>query len=67
MNDNQKNEKRKKMVDKHNLNSFYYKFGYKYVEFNFENPTGEEYLLFVWVAVFWLSVWQVQLIFIFIY
>ena len=47
MNDNQKNEKRKKMVDKHNLNSFYYKFGYKYVEFNFENPTGEEYLLFV--------------------
>ena len=29
------------------LNSFYFKFGYKYVEFNFENPTGEEYLLFV--------------------
>ena len=25
----------------------YNKFGFKYIEFNFENPTGEEYLLFV--------------------
>ena len=39
-----KNKKSNKIK---NLNSFYYKFGYKYIEFNFENPTGEEYLLFV--------------------
>ena len=44
---NIKNEKGKKIYDAKNLNSFYYKFGYKYIEFNFENPTGEEYLLFV--------------------
>ena len=29
------------------LNTFYYKFGYKYIEFNFEYPSGEEYLLFI--------------------
>ena len=42
-----KNEKSKKININKNFNCFYYKFGYKYVEFNFENPTGEEYLLFV--------------------
>jgi len=47
MNNNVKNEKNKKIISNKNLNSFYYKFGYKYIEFNFDNPTGEEYLLFV--------------------
>ena len=40
-------DKNKKFNKNKNLNSFYNKFGYKYIEFNFENPTGEEYLLFV--------------------
>ena len=45
---NAKNEKNKKILgNKTNMNLFYFKFGYKYIEFNFENPTGEEYLLFV--------------------
>ena len=30
-----------------NINSFYNKYGYKYIEFNFESPLGEEYILFV--------------------
>ena len=30
-----------------NTNSFYNKYGYKYIDFNFESPIGEEYLLFV--------------------
>ena len=47
MNTNAKNEKNKKITGSRNFNLFYYKFGYKYIEFNFENPTGEEYLLFV--------------------
>ena len=47
INNNANHEKSKKVIEKKNLNSFYFKFGYKYVEFNFENPTGEEYLLFV--------------------
>ena len=41
---------KKKTIKKLNnsrVNSFYSKFGYKYIEFNFENPSGEEYLLFV--------------------
>ena len=47
LNNNVKNEKNKKIIGNKNMNSFYYKFGYKYIEFNFDNPTGEEYLLFV--------------------
>ena len=48
-NSNEKNKKSKKLNinNPKYLNSFYSKFGYKYIEFNFENPTGEEYLLFV--------------------
>ena len=42
-----KSEKNKKLNNSKSYNSFYSKFGYKYIEFNFENPTGEEYLLFV--------------------
>jgi hypothetical protein len=30
-----------------NLNSFFNKYGYKFIDFNFESPIGEEYLLFV--------------------
>ena len=30
-----------------NMNSFYNKYGYKFIDFNFESPIGEEYLLFV--------------------
>ena len=30
-----------------NINSFYNKYGYKYIELNFESPLGEEYILFV--------------------
>ena len=30
-----------------NMNSFYNKYGYKYIELNFESPLGEEYILFV--------------------
>ena len=30
-----------------NINSFYNKYGYKFIDFNFESPIGEEYLLFV--------------------
>ena len=37
---NAKNEKNKKIFGNKNLNSFYFQFGYKYIEFNFENPTG---------------------------
>ena len=45
---NEKNKNKKlNLNNSKNLNSFYFKFGYKYIEFNFENPTGEEYLLFV--------------------
>ena len=47
INNNDNHEKRKKYIGNKNMNSFYFKFGYKYIEFNFENPTGEEYLLFV--------------------
>ena len=44
----EKNKNKKLNVNNiKNLNSFFHKFGYKYIEFNFENPTGEEYLLFV--------------------
>jgi len=46
---NDKNKKEKKSSSNNSkvVNSFFSKFGYKYIEFNFENPTGEEYLLFV--------------------
>ena len=46
---NEKNKAKKKLNinNSKNINTFYYKFGYKYIEFNFEEPTGEEYLLFV--------------------
>ena len=40
-----KNADKKGIVD--NLNSFYNRYGYKYIEFNFESPLGEEYILFV--------------------
>ena len=30
-----------------NMNSFYNKYGYKFIDFSFESPIGEEYLLFV--------------------
>ena len=30
-----------------NINSFYNKYGYKYIELDFESPLGEEYILFV--------------------
>ena len=30
-----------------NINSFFNKYGYKFIDFNFESPIGEEYLLFV--------------------
>ena len=30
-----------------NMNSFYNKYGYKYIELNFDSPLGEEYILFV--------------------
>ena len=30
-----------------NVNSFFNKYGYKFIDFNFESPNGEEYLLFV--------------------
>ena len=35
LNNNVKNEKNKKIIGNKNMNSFYYKFGYKYTEFNF--------------------------------
>ena len=40
-----KNSDKKGIVD--NLNSFYNRYGYKYIEFNFESPLGDEYILFV--------------------
>ena len=43
--DNMKNSDKKGIVD--NVNSFYNKYGYKYIELNFESPLGEEYILFV--------------------
>ena len=46
-NDKNKKDKKLNLNSSKDLNSFYNKFGYKYIEFNFENPTGEEYLLFV--------------------
>ena len=30
-----------------NINSFYNKFGYKFIDYNFDSPLGEEYILFV--------------------
>ena len=30
-----------------NINNFYNRYGYKFIDFNFESPNGEEYLLFV--------------------
>ena len=30
-----------------NLNSFYNKYGFKFIEYNFDSPLGEEYVLFV--------------------
>ena len=45
--DKNKKDKNININSSKDLNSFYSKFGYKYIEFNFENPTGEEYLLFV--------------------
>ena len=46
-NDKNKKDKKLNLNNSKIMNSFYFKFGYKYIEFNFENPTGEEYLLFV--------------------
>ena len=46
-NEKNKNIKKLNVNNIKNSNSFYNKFGFKYIEFNFENPTGEEYLLFV--------------------
>ena len=46
-NEKMKNIKKFNVNNSENSNSFYNKFGFKYIEFNFENPTGEEYLLFV--------------------
>ena len=43
--DDIKNSDKKEILG--NLNSFYNKYGYKYIEFDFESPLGEEYILFV--------------------
>ena len=43
--DDIKNSDKKGILD--NMNSFYNKYGYKYIELNFESPLGEEYILFV--------------------
>ena len=43
--DNMKNSDKKGILE--NVNSFYNRYGYKYIELDFESPLGEEYILFV--------------------